>query len=62
MLHQNPITPAKTFSKISILVLGRGIDPSISLDDSRAGFRFLSYAELVSNARTRLDWLIKEIT
>ncbi len=47
--------------KIKILVIGGTIDPTISSHNERNDVTLLSYTDLISNARTQLDWLLREL-
>ena len=55
---------SRTFEKISIVVLGKDIDTNIATHYNRDGgdVRLMSYKNLIGNAKTQLDWLIKELT
>jgi len=56
---------AKTFTgKISILVLGKDLDSNIATQYNRDGndVRLMSYKNLIADAKTQLDWLIKELS
>lgn len=47
--------------KIKILVIGGTVDPTISSHNERDDVTLLSYTDLISTARTQLDWLLKEL-
>ena len=47
--------------KIKILVIGGSVDPTISSHNERDDVSLLSYTDLISTARTQLDWLLKEL-
>jgi hypothetical protein len=48
--------------RIDILIVGKGRDPGIDAREARAGIEVLSYAELISQARERHEWLIRDLT
>ncbi len=48
--------------EIKILVIGGSVDESISSRNERNDVQLLSYRDILSNARSMLDWLIKELT
>jgi hypothetical protein len=58
--YRDDLTPV--FPAIEILVLGGQRHPSLPDRYDRADVKLKSYTELVSNARTNLDWLVKELT
>lgn len=47
---------------IHIMVIGGRVDKTISSQNERADVELLSYKDVLSNARTNLDWLINELT
>ncbi|WP_218148670.1 hypothetical protein [Dyadobacter koreensis] len=47
--------------KIKILVIGGTVDPAISSHNERDDVTLLSYTNLISTARTQLDWLLHEL-
>lgn len=47
--------------RIDILIVGKGRDPGIDAREERAGIEVLSYAELISQARERHEWLIRDL-
>jgi len=47
--------------KIDILIIGKGRDTGIDPRDERTGIEVLSYAELISQARDRHEWLIRDL-
>ncbi len=47
--------------KIEIMVIGGKVDKTISSLNERPDVKFLSYADVLSNARTLLDWLVAEL-
>lgn len=47
--------------RISILLLGRGKSPTMNSINEREHISIMSYAELLSRAATRLEWLIAEL-
>ncbi len=47
--------------QISILLLGKGKSPAMNAINEREHISIMSYAELIGRAKTRLDWLIKEL-
>ncbi len=57
--HLNTILHNKL---IHIMVIGGKVDKTISSQNERADVELLSYKDILSNARTSLDWLIKELT
>lgn len=48
-------------SKINIILLGGSVNRVISSQNEREDVKFMTYRELISNARTQLDWLLKEL-
>jgi hypothetical protein len=46
---------------IQIMVIGGEVDPKISSHNEREDVQLLSYTDVISNARTQLDWLLKEL-
>lgn len=47
--------------KIKIVVIGGSVDPTISSHNERDDVTLLSYTDLISTARTQLDWLLTEL-
>jgi hypothetical protein len=47
---------------IHIMVIGGRVDKTISSQNERADVELLTYKDVLSNARTNLDWLINELT
>jgi hypothetical protein len=48
--------------KIEILIIGKGRDPGIDPRNERDGIEVLSYTELISQARSRHEWLIRDLS
>jgi Histidine kinase-, DNA gyrase B-, and HSP90-like ATPase len=48
-------------NKIKIFIIGGQVDKSISSHNEREDVTFLSYTEVISNARTQLNWLLNEL-
>ncbi|MEJ8599056.1 ATP-binding protein [Riemerella anatipestifer] len=46
---------------IEIMVIGGKVDPKISSHNERSDVKFLTYTEIISNARTQLNWLLEEL-
>lgn len=51
----------KHFEPISIIMMGRGRAESVDPRDTPRDLRVISYSNLISTARTRLDWLLREL-
>ena len=51
----------KQFQQISILLIGKGKIDTMSAINEREHIEILSYRELISRARSRLTWLIREL-
>lgn len=49
-------------SKIEILIMGGKVDAKISSHNERGDVKFVSYTALIANARTRLNWLLNELS
>lgn len=47
--------------ELDILVVGGSVDPKLQSDYSGKKTRFLSYRAVIANARTQLEWLIKQL-
>jgi len=47
--------------KIKIFVIGGQVDKNISSHNEREDVTFLSYTDIISNARTQLNWLLDEL-
>jgi Histidine kinase-, DNA gyrase B-, and HSP90-like ATPase len=47
--------------KIKIFVIGGQVDKNISSHNEREDVTFLSYTDIISNARTQLNWLLEEL-
>ena len=47
--------------KIIILIIGGKVDPTISSHNERDNVSLLSYTDLISTARTQLEWLLQEL-
>lgn len=47
--------------KIKIFVIGGKVDPKISSHNERDDVSLLSYTDVISNARTQLNWLLQEL-
>lgn len=47
--------------KINIFIIGGSVDPIISSHNESKDVRLLSYTQLISNARSQLGWLLKEL-
>lgn len=47
--------------KINIFVIGGKVDPKLSSHNQRNDIKLLSYTEIISNARTQLNWLLDEL-
>ncbi len=47
--------------KIDILLIGKSRDPAISAINERDGIQVWSYAELITKARRRIQWLIDDL-
>jgi len=58
--YRDDLTPK--FGKLSILVLGGERHKSVSSQYDRDDLRVISYAALISRARTQLQWLIDQLT
>lgn len=56
--YRDDLTP--TFGKMSIILLGKKRDPQIPAHYDEEDIRFSSYLDVISIARRRLDWLLKE--
>lgn len=46
---------------INIMVIGGKVDSQISSHNERINVKLLSYIEIISNARTQLNWLLEEL-
>lgn len=46
---------------IEILVIGGKVEAKISSHNERSDVRFLTYTEIISNARSQLNWLLEEL-
>ena len=46
---------------IEIILLGGKVKPNISSHNERGGVKFRTYLDIISVARNRLEWLIKEL-
>lgn len=57
--HLNTVLHNKA---IHIMVVGGNIEKTISSQNERNDVQLLSYKDILSNARTLLNWLIKELT
>jgi hypothetical protein len=58
--YRDDLTPS--FGKIDILVIGGSVDPNISAYYLRQDIKLVSYSNVISEARTQLQWLIDELT
>lgn len=47
--------------KIEIIVVGGRVNPIISSHNERPDVQLIAYTELVSNARSQLEWLLNEL-
>lgn len=47
--------------KIQIIIIGGRVNPAISSHNEREDVKMISYSDLISTARTQLDWLLKEL-
>jgi hypothetical protein len=47
--------------KISVLLVGKGRDKGVDPRNARGDVEVLSYVELISKARRRLEWLIRDL-
>jgi len=47
--------------QIQIMVIGGQVDSKISSHNERADVQLLSYTDIISNARTQLEWLLNEL-
>ncbi len=47
--------------ELDILVVGGSVDPRLQMAYSGRKTRFLSYRAVIANARTQLEWLIKQL-
>lgn len=47
--------------KIQIVIIGGKVDPNISSQNERNDVKFMSYTEVIANARAKLDWLLDEL-
>jgi hypothetical protein len=47
--------------ELDILIVGGSVDPKLQSDYSGKKTRFLSYRAVIANARTQLEWLIKQL-
>lgn len=47
--------------KINIFVIGGKVDPKLSSHNQQNDIKLLSYTEIISNARTQLEWLLNEL-
>ena len=43
------------------MVIGGKVDSQISSHNERINVKLLSYIEIISNARTQLNWLLEEL-
>jgi hypothetical protein len=48
--------------ELEILVVGGMVDPKLQSAYSGKKTRFLSYRAVIANARTQLEWLIKQLS
>ena len=48
-------------SNIDVLIIGKGREKGIDSRNERAGIQILSYAELISQAQERHEWLIRDL-
>lgn len=48
-------------NKIKIFIIGGQVDKSISSHNEREDVTFLSYTDVISTARTQLNWLLNEL-
>lgn len=48
--------------RIHVVIVGKGRDPGINPREERADIEVLSYAELISQARMRHEWLIRDLS
>lgn len=47
--------------ELDILIVGGNVDPKLKSEYSGKRTRFLSYRSVIANARTQLEWLIKQL-
>ena len=47
--------------KINILLIGGKVEKNISSQNEREDVRFMTYTDVISSARTNLDWLLQEL-
>jgi hypothetical protein len=47
--------------KIEVIIMGGSVSSNISSHNERDDVRFVSYTDAISNARTELNWLLKEL-
>ncbi len=47
--------------KIKIFVIGGQVDKNISSHNEREDVTYLTYTDIISNARTQLNWLLAEL-
>lgn len=57
--YRDDLTP--DLGPMDILVVGGSVDPSMSAHYAENTVQFLSYGAVISNARTALNWLLKEL-
>ena len=58
--YRDDLTPK--FGKIIIIVLGKRKSERISEHYKTEDIKLLSYDSIISNARTQLNWLLRELT
>lgn len=51
----------RKFSNIQCVVIGKGRAPSVDPANTMPGMTVLSYSELISDARARIEWLISHL-
>jgi hypothetical protein len=57
--YRDDLTPG--FGAMDIVLVGGHVDTGMSAHYDVPGVRLLSYGAVLSNARTQLEWLIKEL-
>lgn len=47
--------------RIHIMIIGGRVDSNISSHNERADVRFMTYTDVIANARAKLSWLLREL-